>query len=129
MKILILENNLALYFGVVESINDSCVTLVSGAVNASYNTSNSHIIDVEPPVPTVPFAWKRAGDVWEVADQSLIDEYNAQIVAKHNEDAKAARAAAYKDTDPLFFKAQRGEITMQEWLDAVQAVKDKYPYI
>jgi|SaaInl25SG_5_DNA_1037380.scaffolds.fasta_scaffold50287_1 hypothetical protein len=30
-------------------------------------------------------------------------------------------------SDPLFFSYQRGEATEQEWLDAVQAVKDKYP--
>lgn len=32
-------------------------------------------------------------------------------------------------TDALFFKAQRGEIQEQAWLDAVQAVKDQYPDI
>lgn len=46
-----------------------------------------------------------------------------------NAGAKANRAAAYKETDALFFKAQRGEVTMQEWLDAVQAVKDRFPYV
>jgi len=40
-----------------------------------------------------------------------------------------ARAVAYAQTaDPLFFKFQRGEVTEQEWLDAVQAVKDAHPY-
>jgi hypothetical protein len=40
-----------------------------------------------------------------------------------------ARHAAYiADADPLFFKWQRGTGTEQEWLDAVQAVKDAHPY-
>ena len=40
-----------------------------------------------------------------------------------------ARAAAYRETaDPLFFQWQRGEVSEQEWLDAVQAVKDAHPY-
>ena len=40
-----------------------------------------------------------------------------------------ARQAAYaQTTDPLFFQWQRGEIAEQEWLDAVQAVKDAHPY-
>jgi hypothetical protein len=40
-----------------------------------------------------------------------------------------ARHAAYiEDADPLFFKWQRGTGTEQEWLDAVQAVKDAHPY-
>ncbi len=40
-----------------------------------------------------------------------------------------ARANAYRETsDALFFKYQRGTATEQEWLDAVQAVKDAHPY-
>jgi hypothetical protein len=42
---------------------------------------------------------------------------------------EAARHAAYiSDADPLFFSWQRGEATEQEWLAAVQAVKDAHPY-
>lgn len=40
-----------------------------------------------------------------------------------------ARQIAYQKTsDPLFFEYQRGDATEQEWLDAVQAVKDAHPY-
>jgi hypothetical protein len=40
-----------------------------------------------------------------------------------------ARAAAYQsESDPLFFKWQRGEGTEQEWLDAVASIRDRYPY-
>jgi hypothetical protein len=40
-----------------------------------------------------------------------------------------ARHVAYQaTTDPLFFQYQRGTATEQEWLDAVQAVKDANPY-
>ena len=40
-----------------------------------------------------------------------------------------ARAAAYKaESDPLFFKAQRGEATMDEWLALVAEIKARYPY-
>jgi hypothetical protein len=42
---------------------------------------------------------------------------------------QAERQGAYiRDADPLFFGYQRGENTEQEWLDAVQAVKDAHPY-
>jgi hypothetical protein len=44
-------------------------------------------------------------------------------------EVESARAQAYRETaDPLFFQYQRGEVTEQEWLDAVQAVKDAHPY-
>ena len=45
------------------------------------------------------------------------------------EAVQKARQAAYQaESDPIFFDFQRGEVTEQEWLDAVQAVKDAHPY-
>ena len=45
------------------------------------------------------------------------------------EAVERARQAEYQaTTDPLFFSYQRGEATEQEWLDAVQVVKDAHPY-
>ena len=45
------------------------------------------------------------------------------------EAVEKARQAEYQaTTDPLFFSYQRGEATEQEWLDAVQVVKDAHPY-
>ena len=42
---------------------------------------------------------------------------------------QAKRQAAYQsESDPIFFDYQRGEVTEQDWLDAVQAVKDAHPY-
>ena len=43
--------------------------------------------------------------------------------------AKENRAAAYKlEADPLFFKAQRGEATQQEWLDKITEIQQRFPY-
>lgn len=40
----------------------------------------------------------------------------------------AARGRAYqKESDPLFFKAQRGEATMDEWLAKVAEIKARIP--
>jgi len=38
------------------------------------------------------------------------------------------RNAYTQEADPLFFSYQRGEATEQEWLDAVQDIKDRFPY-
>jgi hypothetical protein len=44
------------------------------------------------------------------------------------EKAERERRAAYEaEADPLFFKAQRGEVTQQEWLDKVVEIKQRYP--
>ena len=39
------------------------------------------------------------------------------------------RAAAYNtEADPLFFKAQRGEATVEEWQAKVAEIKARFPY-
>ena len=44
-------------------------------------------------------------------------------------EAKASRANAYaQESDPLFFKAQRGEATMEEWQAKVDEIRGRYPY-
>jgi len=45
------------------------------------------------------------------------------------EQQQAARAAAYRqEADPLFFKAQRGKATQQEWLDKIAEIEARFPY-
>lgn len=45
------------------------------------------------------------------------------------EQAKRNRAAAYiAEADPLFFQAQRGEATMDEWTAKVAEIRTRYPY-
>jgi hypothetical protein len=43
-------------------------------------------------------------------------------------DTEALRKAAYREeSDPLFFKWQRGEANEAEWIAAVIAIKARYP--
>jgi len=64
--------------------------------------------------------------VWSVADASAAEI--AERVAQMQAQAEAQRAEAYRtESDPLFFKWQRGSSTEQEWLDAVAAIKARYP--
>lgn len=43
--------------------------------------------------------------------------------------AEQSRAAAYRnEADPLFFKVQRGEATMDEWTAKVAEIRSRYPY-
>jgi hypothetical protein len=59
---------------------------------------------------------------------SLIKIDPAKAAAKKAAEAEANRKAAYiAEADPLFFKAQRGENTEQEWLDKVAEIKARYP--
>ena len=43
--------------------------------------------------------------------------------------AEANRKAAYQvEADPLFFKAQRGEATLEEWQAKVDEIRERFPY-
>ena len=46
-----------------------------------------------------------------------------------NEHVKANRQREYIALDGLFFKAQRNEIAIAVWEDAVAQVKLKFPYV
>ncbi len=51
--------------------------------------------------------------------------------ARAVEAVKSARHSAYMQPDgpdAIFMQYQRGDATEQDWLDAVQAVKDAHPY-
>jgi predicted NBD/HSP70 family sugar kinase len=51
-----------------------------------------------------------------------------KLAEKKAAEAEANRKAAYiAEADPLFFRAQRGEIAEQEWLDKVAEIKARYP--
>jgi hypothetical protein len=50
-------------------------------------------------------------------------------VSQQIENLRNARAEAYRtESDPLFFKAQRGEAELNEWENKVQEIKDRYQY-
>lgn len=61
---------------------------------------------------------KKSQDIWA-----------AGAFARAYAEVQETRRQAYiREADPLFFGWQRGENTEQEWLDAVQVVKDAHPY-
>jgi hypothetical protein len=60
----------------------------------------------------------------ELEELAPIVEYeNAQSEVENTRRAQYALVS-----DPLFFGYQRGENTKEEWLAAVQAIKDQNPY-
>jgi hypothetical protein len=72
----------------------------------------------EKPKPTAD----ELAAVWESSGR-------AEYAAARNAVAAERRAPAYRDeADPLFFKWQRGESTEQDWLDAVAAIRERFPY-
>ena len=63
-------------------------------------------------------------------DQALVDAV-AVLVAQEQAlaTAKRNRAAAYTaESDPLFFKAQAGEVDQAEWLAKREEIRARFPY-
>lgn len=49
--------------------------------------------------------------------------------AEKRKEQEALRKTAYtEESDPIFFMAQRGEATMEEWQAKVAEIKARYPY-
>lgn len=65
----------------------------------------------------------------EIAQLQEQAEQAAQAEAQWKIDnATQLRQAAYQaESDPLFFKAQRGEATMEEWQAKVAEIKARFP--
>ena len=58
------------------------------------------------------------------------DAYNEDVLpGELRKEVELKRSAAYiAEADPLFFKAQRGEATTDEWTAKVAEIKARYPY-
>lgn len=65
---------------------------------------------------------------WQVTD-ARADEI-AERKAQLNAEAEQNRINAYqRESDPIFFKWQRGEATEQDWLDKIAEIKAQFPDI
>jgi hypothetical protein len=62
----------------------------------------------------------------EEAIQAELDRLTAEQPLK---EAQSARATAYiSESDPIFFKAQRGEVPITEWEAKVAEIRARFPY-
>lgn len=80
--------------------------------------------------------WVLRGDDLEWLDTNQTQPTEAEITAEVArltalEPARIAtenrRSAYIVEADPLFFKAQRGEATMEEWQAKVAEIKNRFP--
>ena len=126
MNIIIDNNNLIVWYGSSLPIESNNV-FKDGNVYLGLATDSHTLIEgIENIEHYVPNTYSYIGGEIEIVNQ---ENYNG-YVSSYNNKQKSKRAEAYKnESDALFFKAQREEITMQEWLDKVNEIKAKYSYI
>ena len=126
MNIIIDNNNLIVWYGSSLPIESNNV-FKDGNVYLGLATDSHTLIEgIETIEHYVSNTYSYIGGEIEIANQ---ENYNG-YVNYYNNKQKELRAEAYKnESDQLFFKAQREEITMQIWLDKVSAIKTKYSYL
>lgn len=60
--------------------------------------------------------------------QEQLDSIYEEIIGEKRQSVREKRLRAYRDeSDPLFFKWQRGEATQEEWLAKVAEIRQLYP--
>jgi hypothetical protein len=73
-------------------------------------------------------AFDAQGNQVTVDEAAVAAEIQRLQPTKAAEDASRKRQQAYiTEADPLFFKAQRGEATMEEWQAKVAEIKTRFP--
>jgi hypothetical protein len=73
-------------------------------------------------------AFDAQGNQVTVDDAAVAAEIQRLQPIKAVEQAERNRQVAYiAESDPLFFKAQRGEATMEEWQSKVAEIKARFP--
>ncbi|CAB4138893.1 hypothetical protein UFOVP343_23 [uncultured Caudovirales phage] len=89
-----------------------------------------NVIVVDPDnIPDWCASWPetdQAGPGWLYQDGQFLPP---PPVVPTREEQEAARKAAYvAEADPIFFVAQRGEATTEEWAAKVNEIKARFPY-
>jgi hypothetical protein len=126
MNIIIDNNNLIVWYG--SSLpTESNNLFKDGNFYLGLSTDAHALIEgIETIEHYVPNTYSYNEGEIKIANQ---ENYNG-YVSSYNQSQRLKRAEAYKnESDQLFFKAQRQEISMQEWLDKVNEIKAKYSYI
>ena len=73
-------------------------------------------------------AFDADGNSVAIDESAVAAEIQRLQPIKASEQAQANRKAAYiAEADPLFFKAQRGEATMEDWQAKVAEIKARFP--
>ena len=78
--------------------------------------------------------YKKKSDIPIPEDHELIGDEFVLLPdvskARAEQEVISNRKSAYQsESDPIYFKYQRGEATEQEWLDKVQEIKERYPKV
>ena len=81
--------------------------------------------------PEITDTQKRSSE-WVVDGQQYVLRWHIEDMTTEqiNGQRESARSAAYSDeSDVLYFRAQRGEVDIQEWHSKVAEIRKRFPYV
>lgn len=81
----------------------------------------------EPPSVTETTQAVYVNNAWEVQTIPQPEPEPEPEVTPPPTPSELRRSAFVRESDALFFKAQRGEATMEEWLAKISEIKARYP--
>jgi hypothetical protein len=67
--------------------------------------------------------WETAWVIRDKTQEEILNEEASRKAMLEEQRSKAYR----NESDPVFFKYQRGEATQQDWLDKIADIKARYP--
>jgi hypothetical protein len=106
-----------------ETLEDWNVYVVTRVDRPEADPITQNIDELTPVL--VDGQWTQMWAVWPASPEEI-----AERKAQKNESIKQGRFEEYTGySDPLFFKWQRGEGTKEEWLEAVEQIKELLPYV
>ena len=81
-----------------------------------------------PAQVTQDYVWEHEGYWLGWEDDTLpIPLFDAEIALQKDAENEQLRLEAYRnESDPLFFKYQRGEVEKKVWVDKVAEIKSRY---
>lgn len=105
-----------------ESLNDHGMYEVINTPRPDYDITKN-IKELDPVL--VDGQWIQQWEVTDATEEEITErKYQSNVQVEYQ------RAEAYRlESDPLFFKSQRGEATMEEWIAKVEEIKLRYPNI
>jgi hypothetical protein len=100
--------------------------MIMNITNAKFTASGSISALVDGVEMTIPVVGGNRHYDKLVAQGIMPEPYVKPVPTK--EQQEALRKAAYTaESDPLFFKYQRGDATKEEWLAKIEEIKARYP--
>ena len=95
---------------------------VTATERPAYDTLTQNLSEGTPTITLG--VWTQVWVVIEATPEEVEQRKADQLTS-----LKQQRAYAYtQEADPLFFKAQRGEILLSEWEAKVDEIRNRYPY-